>query len=478
MFMNYRTGSLIATGLNCEKNAVTCEGYPPRTIWRSGREKDEEAGTSIANSPLSPIQSLMASAALRRVSIPVPNITLAPIIHGIETDDDRIFFEHYIYRLSAVLTVEGPKENAFTSMLLPKAVEHKGLMHSILALSSTNIDFEAPYGRQLLVKNPNITVKQLNERGQYQRDQAMLCLNADIDRQTKGLARKDTRAYTYGQMLCLIVQSIAEGRRYGEHRIHLAAYKKDILANPPEEGPFMEFIQEFFQFHIGLDDIISLPEGRARLGTIGEDWNLPPIIQPEAVRLLGVNDGLWFYLSKITSIRNQIRFNMEQHLEPVVDFTSFYKAVEIDAGIREWSPSWQRDGPTRDLAAALYKQMLWVYLWRTLYPPKTNTWQPEHKITEAVNNGIAVLKLFPPKDPNQTLLLAPTFVIGCAAFEPGQREPIKASVRSIRDYTGLRNADRALEVLEKVWFYMDACDERSWDWQKVAFEMHLDFLAT
>lgn len=27
--------------LNCQKNAVVCEGYPPKEIWKSGRQKLE-----------------------------------------------------------------------------------------------------------------------------------------------------------------------------------------------------------------------------------------------------------------------------------------------------------------------------------------------------------------------------------------------------------------------------------------------------
>lgn len=29
-------------GMNCEKNAVVCEGYHEKQIWKSGREKAEE----------------------------------------------------------------------------------------------------------------------------------------------------------------------------------------------------------------------------------------------------------------------------------------------------------------------------------------------------------------------------------------------------------------------------------------------------
>lgn len=29
-------------GMNCEKNAVVCEGYHEKQIWKSGKEKAEE----------------------------------------------------------------------------------------------------------------------------------------------------------------------------------------------------------------------------------------------------------------------------------------------------------------------------------------------------------------------------------------------------------------------------------------------------
>ena len=51
------------------------------------------------------------------------------------------------------------------------------------------------------------------------------------------------------------------------------------------------------------------------------------------------------------------------------------------------------------------------------------------------------------------LLLAPTFVIGCAAFDPAQRPAIRNAIATIREYKHLKNADRALEVLEEVWKY-------------------------
>ena len=31
-----------AIGMNCQKNAVVCEGYPEKIVWKSGRQKAEE----------------------------------------------------------------------------------------------------------------------------------------------------------------------------------------------------------------------------------------------------------------------------------------------------------------------------------------------------------------------------------------------------------------------------------------------------
>jgi len=363
-------------------------------------------------------------------------------------------------------------------MLLPLAVKHLGLMHSILALSSSNIDYRTRYGAELLARHPDVTENMLQERAQFHQDEALKEFHLDIQRQKEGVVEDAILSVRYGQMLCMVVQSIAEGNPTGEHRIHLQGYQKLIRESPPEEGPFMEFIKEYFQYHITADEIIGLPQEPERIENMSDDWELPEnIIQPAAVHLLGMQDRLFVCMSKITRIRNKIRVNISNGIEPIVDYTSLYQAAEIDADIREWQPAWAK-GDARDIGGVLYKQMMWVYLWRTIYPPRTNSWLPDPKITQAVADGLKLLELVPARDPNQTILLAPSFIIGCAAFEPEQRATIRKAIETIKSYTHLKNADRALEVLEEVWRFMDAKDERSWDWQTIAHNMHMDFLAT
>ena len=306
-------------------------------------------------------------------------------------------------------------------------------------------------------------------------------LQSDIERQNSADAVDKSNVVIpaiYGQMIYIILETLADPNPTGQHRIHLEAYSSLIQQYPPEDQDFLRFIQEFFQYHIFADELISLPEGRARLGAVSDDWNLPTaIVEPESVRLVGVSDGLFLYMSKITDIRNKIRENIHNSIDPVVDYTSLYRAAEIDTGIREWTPSWPA-GDSRDLAGTLYKQMMWIYLWRTIYPPRSKNWKPDARIIQAVDDGIELLARFKPNDPSQTLILALAFVIGCAAFEEKQREPIKKAISIVKEYMQYKNSDTALKVLEEVWRLMDAKSEESWDWQSIAHRMGMDFLAT
>lgn len=34
--------------MNCEKNAVVCEGYNEKTIWKSGKERAEEGKSPLS----------------------------------------------------------------------------------------------------------------------------------------------------------------------------------------------------------------------------------------------------------------------------------------------------------------------------------------------------------------------------------------------------------------------------------------------
>ncbi|KAK4140446.1 uncharacterized protein C8A04DRAFT_39902 [Dichotomopilus funicola] len=543
--------------MNCEKNAVVCEGYPEKQIWKSGKEKAEEE---------------------RLKGRGFPSITMRPLFHGLETAEDRIFWKHYNEHLSTVLTVEGEHKNAFKDMMIPIAVKHQGLMHSILSLASKHLDLETPYGLNILKTNPSTTAHALKERSLYHHHQSRLKFYHDIESTnvTSNTDDKTLVAARYGQMLCFLLEALVEGSPRGEHRLHLSGYRNLVSTSPPEDSDFLSFIAEIFQYHIYADGLIHAAVKKNTL-----DAPLPSIPTVHQPRLIGVADGLLGFLPQITAIRNRIRSKVMAQVDVAVDYEDLYPAYDLDCAIQEWTPQWP-PGDNRDQVSLLYKQMLWIYLNRAIYlpvssppssmassaaslsfihssashgrpppsavntPPKSASTsrasspkltssalgpipkssrpnsrlgpfsRPQHNpvtstsnshvtqsgetaaaggsraespppvrrppdldpdLTHAVEESLALLESFKPSDPCQTLLLLPCFLIGTACFSPSQQKRARTALKIVRGYTGLRNADRAGEVLDEVWRLMEAGEWiAAWDWPGIAERLNLDFI--
>lgn len=303
-----------------------------------------------------------------------------------------LFFKHYHERLSPVLTVEGDYRNAFRDLLVPIATKHQGLMHSILALSSKHLDRDAPYFAQYRRRFPTITIQSLQGRGLHHHDKARERFNEDINRYGNysgpikdGDSDPEHRnlglSARYGQMLCMLAESLAEGNPWGEHRIHLRGYQKLIQESPPEDPAFLAFITEYFQYHNFADDLIHLNEhsGSRPVISISSDAVTPTdtetfsLMQPP--RLIGLDDRLYGYMRQITSLRDYIRYNYVAEIDPLVDYTCILAVADIDHSIRGWSTVWPV-GDSRHRVSLLYKQMVWVYLFRTLHiyrPPSSGS---------------------------------------------------------------------------------------------------------
>ena len=213
-------------GMNCEKNAVVCEGYHEKQLWRSGREKAVEG---MATSHMSARTGAnRETERLRREVMPV--ITMQPIFHGVETVEDRIFWRHYITHFSNVLTVESEAKNAFKDLILHLANQHQGLMHSLLSVSSKHIDLEAPYGQKLLQTHVDTSREALHERSVYHHDEAMKRFHEDmktsVDKDDPEYHTKEYQTLLcarYGQILFFLLGTITDGNPRGEHRLHLQA---------------------------------------------------------------------------------------------------------------------------------------------------------------------------------------------------------------------------------------------------------------
>ncbi|KAG5297351.1 C6 transcription factor OefC [Histoplasma ohiense] len=425
--------------LNCQKNAVVCEGYPMKEIWKSGKQKMEEA--------------------VRRNYLAAIPRGLPILIDGIETDIDRKFLDHFVFDFSRVLTLINDDSNPFKEILLPMATQHRGLMHSLMCLS----------GSHLSTRDPD---PQFKERKHYHFDQAITNLRVIIASQAESADEPELPVDDpmIAATLALCLKTICEGETRGEYRSHMDATRYFLRTHPPKNEKFKQFIIEFFQYHDISNSLTTLDR---RPICLTGDLRLPDFVpHAQAGALLGIFDGLFHYISEITVLRDRIRQRIMQGIEPSIDYQTLSEAVSIDSLIRAWEPIYPPDNPNW-FAAQLYRQSTWVYLYRTICPSR-----PSEKIAQVVDDGLLFLDQLPIDAGANSIMLMPLFLLGCSAFETKQRERIKRGFDSLQAYSSLRNIEPAFRVVEKVWRVMDHSIEESWDWEKIIEDMDMDFLIT
>lgn len=421
---------------NCLKNSYYCEGYPEKVYWRPGKQKVEDRSSVDKELPVS-----------RKTPTINVNCDLPFLIDGVESLQDRLLLDHFVYDVSRVLTLINDETNPFQELILPIAVQHRGLMHSLLCLSGAHLARKD--------REPKYKIAQA-----YHLDQALKILRAETN------GRPSANDPTIAQMMILCLVSICLGEKEGQYRPHMNA-ARGILYQFQPDTPFGKFLFEFFVYHDVANSITSL-DRRPNIRYM-EDFCLPGfILQPEAGALLGVLDGLFGYISKITILRDAVRERKKRRI--CVDYEMLSTAVAIDSEIRMWEPP-QHPNSDRYIAALLYRQSTWVYLYRTIQPS-----QPGPKIRRAVEEGLTFMQMLPQNSATQSILLMPLFILGCAAFEPSQRPLIKDRFKSLYEYSGLGNVLAAHEAVEKVWQFMDAGDENAWDWETILHNMGYDFL--
>ncbi|EEY17352.1 C6 transcription factor OefC [Verticillium alfalfae VaMs.102] len=341
--------------ITCRKRKKKCDEAKPRCyhekkLWRSGKDKASDDHTEASEDAVV--------------------FHMQPLFHGVVTVEDRLFWKHYYMSLSNVLTVEGEAKNAFKDIILPLANKHQGVMHSVLAMSSKHIDYDTPYGAKLLQQNPGTSRAALQSRADYHHQAAMDSFYADIQRSADEgeIDQKTILSARYAQILCLLIGTLIEGNPHGEHRVHLRGYQLLIQQNPPEDPTYLAFITEFFQYHIYADELVRHPGMNGPRLTC-QDWT--PLASAEAPRLLGVSDGLFQHLPQVAAIKDTIRQNIYNGAETRVDYHLLWRAQEIQEAIEQWSPTWPA-GDSRHRVGLVYKHMMFLHLFRTIYPPTTS----------------------------------------------------------------------------------------------------------
>lgn len=336
-------------------------------------------------------------------------------------------------------------------LLLPMAVTHKGLMHSILCLS----------GSHLIAKEPN---EDFEQRQFYHFDRALNDLSSSMApaKTTKGDEASVIDDPTVAQVLVLCLKSICAGEVQGEYRMHLDAAKHLIKTQPSANPDFQSFLVEFFVYHDVSNSITSMD--RPSILT-SSDFQLPNFVVPDAGMFLGVADGLFLSLSNIRELRDKVRARKISGQRPVVDYTILAEAADIDYSLRQWECHQIPDTP-RSTSAYLYRQCTWLYLQRTIKPSR-----PSEEFYEGVALGLEYLKYLPEDSSCMSIMLMPIFLLGICAFSKEHRPDIEKAFDNLQSYSSLGNIAPAKKVVQRIWEMMDSGDEESWYFEKVQHDM-------
>ncbi|KAA6410459.1 MAG: hypothetical protein FRX48_05881 [Lasallia pustulata] len=374
------------------------------------------------------------------------------LIDGIENDIDRRFLAHFITDISGRLTIHDDGSNPFKDLFLPMAHEDKGLMHSLMSLA----------GLHLLAREPEAA---LRERQQHHFSEAQSILIADVERadsaQTgdnypEGTLDHPTMAATIVHCLIYICERTTEG----EYRPHLDEVRRLM--------PIITTLDVRHHVQLNAWPFVTGSTGSGNY----PKFALQPVIEHSTGAVIGVLDGLFEVITKITILRDTIQERRALGEKPAVHYQIMMWAVDIDAAIHAWDPA-QLPNTPRWVAAQLYRQCAWVYLHRT-----TTASRPSPKMTAAVDEDLEYLRPMPPGESTQAVILLPLFLLGCAAFEQRQRPDIEEAFARALEYSRFQNIMVAKQVVKRAWEMMDAGDEKSWDWETIMKDMDIDCLVT
>ncbi|KAF2772624.1 hypothetical protein EJ03DRAFT_266441 [Teratosphaeria nubilosa] len=428
---------------NCEKNNVVCDGYEPKQPWKSGKQK----------------------ALVVRTVLPAD---LPMLVDGIDGGVDQLFFQHFTTHVGKVLSLTD-NYNPFLELIVPMAMGHAGLMHSLLYLSGT-----------CLIASELAPKAEWLERQEHHSSKALRLLQQDLaeSREADGSTLATIGDQSIAQALILSLQTVCAGDVTGSYRFHLNAMK-EMLTHRQQSFPNEQLRQFILEFLLYLDyssSITSLTNPLdQRSSDIMGNVKLPDFVQSQAGSRLGVMDGLFDFVSRIRPLRDQIRQRRNSGEGHSWDASILSGAFRIDSALRKWHCAHPPESP-RFAASLLYRQCIWIYLHRTVQLSKPST-----TFKQAVDEGLHYLSLLPERDDGstQSILLMPLFLLGCAAFEQEQRPPICEAFQRLQDWSNLGNIKYARTIVEQMWVMMDEGREaETWDWEAMIATRGWNFLIT
>lgn len=317
---------------------------------------------------------------------------LPALIPGVDLPVDRRLLDHFWTHASRIFTLQKDAGNPSKEILLPMALGHEGLMHSLLALSATNL--------ATMDSDREVVERKYHH---LQCSISMLRTDENIEAQIQGTPETSIDNAYAAQILILCLQTTCEGDTTGQYRYHLDAARYILQRQRSSNQAFQHFLHEFFIYYEMSNHITCID--RPISGSTA--FRLSEHMQPEALgRIFGVVDSVFAAISEIRALRHEIRIRRARGRRSSLDPPLLWTAEGIDAGLRQWDLQAGEQSAEHLFVRRLYHICAKIYLFRTTYPSQGS------KVFHAlVDSGLDLIRSLPSESATLSVMLMPLFLL-------------------------------------------------------------------
>ena len=402
-----------------------------------------------------------------------PRISLhnpPPLLPGVgNTDIQEGLVDFFWDKTSRVMSMRDPDANPFSTVLLPMAIKHEGLMHTVLWMAAYHKSWEHPSPR-------------LDTLMATHYENANLCMLVITCKAKSGQSLTDCEfalLIVYFRKLVL-----SEAVEKESHKDLLDSIASILPRHRFDNASFKDFANEFILYHGTLDAITTMSRPISPIHREASEWPAfvtIPNTQLEKVYL----DGVVWYINEIVKMRNIIRPRWDRQERYALTGEIIVRGNIVDGQLREKINLW-KDDPSRRISS-LYAVYAYLFLWRTVRES-----YPHPHLSLIVDLALAHLEAAMEDKEVIGIALPIVFMIGCAAFRDqtyfegktpivihaGQRQRVAQAFDVIRNYRRLPDTDRAYHVVRKVWEKMDSDKNEdvisSWHWEEIMKQEGID----
>jgi hypothetical protein len=396
---------------------------------------------------------------------------LPHIISAIDDPLDSQLFSYFITHAGPALNIYSETYNPFDGFVIDAALANSGLMHSLLCLSASCLLAHQPTSAQEIVV-----------RHSHHFDQAVVTLRKGVEAYSSNTSSQNADCIVL-QTIMLAQEAIITGQVHGSYRCHLFAAQQLVTSCEDLSQDVQNFARQFLLYHnlansiSCLDPVNHVPRSAPRTEIVD-----PPGTVPEGC-VDGILHGLLEPMAHIREVRDGVRVHRHmQNSRWFKDERLLSLALGVETQLRTWQSRLPLNTP-QYWSSLAYRQGAYVYLYRTIRPSA-----PSPGLAQVVVEGLSYVSLalreVTKGDGGSNwvfgVLLPPLFLLGCAAFDPVQRQAVLDNLEDLHACNQRISIVHARTILEEVWSKMDAAeqgaDNDAWDWESVMKDMNMDIL--